>query len=38
MALLKDFINLILYGNFWIALAASTMVLQTQWLWHSNTF
>lgn len=32
MALLKDFINLLFYGNFWIAFCALAMVLQSQWL------
>ena len=32
MNFLKDFVNLIFYGNFWIAICALAMVLQTQYL------
>ncbi len=38
MALLKDFINLVFYGNFWIALAAMAMVLQSQWLFETPPY
>lgn len=36
MRLLKDFINLIFYGNFWIALCATAMGLQNQYLLTGN--
>lgn len=36
MRLIKDFINLIFYGNFWIALCATSMALQSQYLWQAQ--